>query len=115
MTQFHRPVLLDEVIHGLRISPKGVYIDATFGGGGHSKAILEMLNKEGRLLSFDQDEDTYENRINDSRFEFISANFDHLSQYLKYYGIESVDGVLADFGVSSHHFDVASRGFSIRK
>ena len=74
-----------------------------------------MLNKEGRLLSFDQDEDTYENKINDSRFEFISANFNHLSQYLKYYGIESVDGVLADFGVSSHHFDVASRGFSIRK
>ncbi len=115
MTQFHSPVLLNEVIEGLKISPKGVYIDATFGGGGHSKAILAMLNKEGRLLSFDQDEDTYENKINDSRFEFISANFNHLSQYLKYYGIESVDGVLADFGVSSHHFDVASRGFSIRK
>lgn len=115
MTQFHSPVLLNEVIQGLKISPKGVYIDATFGGGGHSKAILAMLNKEGRLLSFDQDEDTYENKINDSRFEFISANFNHLSQYLKYYGIESVDGVLADFGVSSHHFDVASRGFSIRK
>ena len=74
-----------------------------------------MLNKEGRLLSFDQDEDTYENKINDSRFKFISANFNHLSQYLKYYGVESVDGVLADFGVSSHHFDTASRGFSIRK
>ena len=115
MTQFHSPVLLNEVIQGLKISPKGVYIDATFGGGGHSKAILAMLNKEGRLLSFDQDEDTYENKINDSRFELISANFNHLSQYLKYYGIESVDGVLADFGVSSHHFDVASRGFSIRK
>ena len=115
MTQFHSPVLLNEVIEGLKISPKGVYIDATFGGGGHSKGILAMLNKEGRLLSFDQDEDTYENKINDSRFEFISANFNHLSQYLKYYGIESVDGVLADFGVSSHHFDVASRGFSIRK
>ncbi len=115
MTQFHSPVLLNEAIHGLKISPKGVYVDATFGGGGHSKAILSMLNKEGRLLSFDQDEDTYENKINDSRFEFISANFNHLSRYLKYYGIESVDGVLADFGVSSHHFDVASRGFSIRK
>ena len=74
-----------------------------------------MLNKEGRLLSFDQDEDTYENKINDSRFKFISANFNHLSQYLKYYGVESVDGVLADLGVSSHHFDTASRGFSIRK
>ena len=115
MTKFHNPVLLNEAIQGLKISPKGVYIDATFGGGGHSKGILAMLNKEGRLLSFDQDEDTYENKINDSRFEFISANFNHLSQYLKYYGIESVDGVLADFGVSSHHFDVASRGFSIRK
>ena len=115
MTQFHSPVLLHEAIHGLKISPKGVYIDATFGGGGHSRAILDVLNKEGRLLSFDQDEDTYENKINDTRFEFISANFNHLSRYLKYYGIESVDGVLADFGVSSHHFDVASRGFSIRK
>ena len=115
MTKFHSPVLLNEAIQGLKISPKGVYIDATFGGGGHSKAILEMLNKEGRLLSFDQDEDTYENKINDSRFKFISANFNHLSQYLKYYGVESVDGVLADFGVSSHHFDTASRGFSIRK
>ena len=115
MTKFHSPVLLNEAIQGLKISPKGVYIDATFGGGGHSKAILEMLNKEGRLLSFDQDEDTYENKINDSRFKFIPANFNHLSQYLKYYGIESVDGVLADLGVSSHHFDTASRGFSIRK
>lgn len=115
MTKFHSPVLLNEAIQGLKISPKGVYIDATFGGGGHSKAILEMLNKEGRLLSFDQDEDTYENKINDSRFKFISANFNHLSQYLKYYGVESVDGVLADLGVSSHHFDTASRGFSIRK
>lgn len=115
MTKFHSPVLLNEAIQGLKISPKGVYIDATFGGGGHSKAILEMLNKEGRLLSFDQDEDTYENKINDSRFKFISANFNHLSQYLKYYGVESVDGVLADLGVSSHHFDTPSRGFSIRK
>lgn len=115
MTKFHSPVLLNEAIQGLKISPKGVYIDATFGGGGHSKAILEMLNKEGRLLSFDQDEDTYENKINDSRFKFISANFNHLSQYLKYYGVESVDGVLADLGVSSHHFDTASRGFSVRK
>ena len=115
MRKFHSPVLLNEAIQGLKISPKGVYVDATFGGGGHSKAILEMLNKEGRLLSFDQDEDTYENKINDSRFKFISANFNHLSQYLKYYGVESVDGVLADLGVSSHHFDTASRGFSIRK
>ena len=115
MRKFHSPVLLNEAIQGLKISPKGVYIDATFGGGGHSKAILEMLNKKGRLLSFDQDEDTYENKINDSRFKFISANFNHLSQYLKYYGVESVDGVLADLGVSSHHFDTPSRGFSIRK
>ena len=115
MIQFHNPVLKDEAIKGLKISPKGVYIDATFGGGGHSRAILTMLNKEGRLFSFDQDTDAYENRLNDSRFEFISANFSHLSQYLKYYGITSVDGVLADFGVSSHQFDIASRGFSIRK
>ena len=115
MKQFHNPVLKDEAIKGLKISPKGVYVDATFGGGGHSRAILTMLNKEGRLFSFDQDTDAYENRLNDSRFEFISANFSHLSQYLKYYGIASVDGVLADFGVSSHQFDIASRGFSIRK
>ena len=115
MTKFHNPVLLNEAIQGLKISPNGVYVDATFGGGGHSKSILEMLNKEGRLFSFDQDEDTFENKINDSRFKFISANFNHLSQYLKYYGVELVDGVLADFGVSSHHFDTASRGFSIRK
>lgn len=115
MTKFHSPVLLNEAIQGLKISPKGVYVDATFGGGGHSKAILAMLNKDGRLLSFDQDEDAHENKINDSRFKFISANFNHLSQYLKYYGVESVDGILADFGVSSHHFDTASRGFSIRK
>lgn len=115
MKQFHNPVLKDEAIKGLKISPKGVYVDATFGGGGHSRAILTMLSKEGRLFSFDQDTDAYENRLNDSRFEFISANFSHLSQYLKYYGIASVDGVLADFGVSSHQFDNASRGFSIRK
>ena len=96
----HIPVLLDEIVKALSLNQDEVYVDATFGGGGHSKAILEMLNKEGRLLSFDQDEDTYENKINDSRFKFISANFNHLSQYLKYYGVESVDGVLADLGVS---------------
>ena len=95
MKQFHNPVLKDEAIKGLKISPKGVYVDATFGGGGHSRAILTMLSKEGRLFSFDQDTDAYENRLNDSRFEFISANFSHLSQYLKYYGIASVDGAVS--------------------
>ncbi|MDA9851119.1 16S rRNA (cytosine(1402)-N(4))-methyltransferase RsmH [Flavobacteriaceae bacterium] len=115
MTQYHNPVLLEEALQGLKVRPDGIYVDVTFGGGGHSRALLEQLNSKGRLIGFDQDKDAYENRIEDPRFELVAANFSHLSQYLKFYGIQNVDGVLADFGVSSHQFDLASRGFSIRK
>jgi|TARA_X000000950_G_scaffold33692_1_gene36216 16S rRNA (cytosine1402-N4)-methyltransferase len=115
MTQYHNPVLLKEALLGLNIKPEGIYVDVTFGGGGHSRALLEQLNEQGRLFAFDQDEDTFANKIEDSRFKFIAANFGHLSHYLKYHGIPTVDGILADFGVSSHQFDEASRGFSTRK
>ena len=114
MTQYHNPVLLEEALQGLNIRPEGIYVDVTFGGGGHSRALLEQLNEQGRLFAFDQDQDAHENRIEDPRFEFVAANFGHLSHYLKYYGISSVDGILGDFGVSSHQFDEASRGFSTR-
>ena len=114
MTQYHNPVLLQESIEGLAIRPNGTYVDVTFGGGGHSKRILENLNEEGRLLGFDHDVDTLVNNIDDSRFNFVAANFSHLMQYLKYHKIIKVDGILADFGVSSHQFDTQERGFSIR-
>ena len=114
MTQYHNPVLLKESIEGLAIRPNGTYVDVTFGGGGHSKRILENLNEEGRLLGFDHDVDTLVNNIDDSRFNFVAANFSHLMQYLKYHKIIKVDGILADFGVSSHQFDTQERGFSIR-
>ena len=114
MTQYHNPVLLQESIEGLAIRPNGTYVDVTFGGGGHSKRILENLNEEGRLLGFDHDVDTLVNNIDDSRFDFVAANFSHLMQYLKYHKIIKVDGILADFGVSSHQFDTQERGFSIR-
>lgn len=114
MTQYHNPVLLQSAIDGLNIQPQGTYIDVTFGGGGHSRAILDQLNEEGRLLGFDQDEDAFANTIDDRRFEFVAANFGHLSQYLKFHRITAVDGILADFGVSSHQFDKTERGFSIR-
>lgn len=114
MTQYHNPVLLKESIEGLAIRPNGTYVDVTFGGGGHSKRILENLNEEGRLLGFDHDVDTLVNNIDDSRFDFVAANFSHLMQYLKYHKIIKVDGILADFGVSSHQFDTQERGFSIR-
>lgn len=115
MTQYHNPVLLRSSLEGLNIKPDGVYVDVTFGGGGHSRAILEKLNKNGRLFAFDQDPDAAVNIISDSRFEFIAANFSYLSQYLKFYKTKSVDGILADFGVSSHQFNTSGRGFSIRK
>ena len=115
MTQYHNPVLLRSSLEGLNIKPDGVYVDVTFGGGGHSRAILEKLNKNGRLFAFDQDQDAAVNIISDSRFEFIAANFSYLSQYLKFYKTKSVDGILADFGVSSHQFNTSGRGFSIRK
>jgi 16S rRNA (cytosine1402-N4)-methyltransferase len=113
-TQYHNPVLLQASLEGLRIRPNGTYADVTFGGGGHSRAILEELNEEGRLLGFDQDTDALRNSIEDSRFDFVAANFSHLTQYLKYHKIEKLDGILADFGVSSHQFDTQERGFSIR-
>ena len=115
MTQYHNPVLLRSSLEGLNIKPDGVYVDVTFGGGGHSRAILEKLNKNGRLFAFDQDPDAAVNIISDSRFEFIAANFSYLSQYLKFFKIKGVDGILADFGVSSHQFNTSGRGFSIRK
>ena len=114
MTQYHNPVLLQSSLEGLKVRPQGTYVDVTFGGGGHSRAILDQLDANGRLFGFDQDADAALNTIEDSRFEFIPANFGHLIQYLKFHKIEEVDGILADFGVSSHQFDTGSRGFSIR-
>jgi len=113
-TQYHNPVLLHSSLDGLNIKPDGVYVDVTFGGGGHSKAILEQLNEKGRLFGFDQDSDAAANKIEDSRFEFVEANFSYLSQYLKFHKVKGVDGILADFGVSSNQFDTIERGFSIR-
>ena len=115
MNIYHNSVLTNEVIKGLKIYPEGVYVDVTFGGGGHSKAILKKLNSNGKLFGFDQDPDSFENKIDDSRFELILANFSYLTHYLKYYEIDYVDGILADLGVSSHQLNKKSRGFSIRK
>ena len=115
MEAYHKSVLTKEVLKGLKIYPSGVYVDATYGGGGHSREILKKLNKNGKLFGFDQDPDSVINTIDDSRFELIVANFSFLTQYLKYYQIDSVDGILADLGVSSHQFDQQLRGFSIRK
>jgi 16S rRNA (cytosine1402-N4)-methyltransferase len=111
---YHNPVLLKESVEGLNIKPDGVYVDVTFGGGGHSRAILACLGAKGRLFAFDQDEDAMLNKIEDGRFTLINENFRFIKRYLKFYGIKKVDGVLGDFGVSSHQFDVAERGFSIR-
>jgi 16S rRNA (cytosine1402-N4)-methyltransferase len=111
---YHNPVLLKESVEGLNIKPDGVYVDVTFGGGGHSRAILACLGAKGRLFAFDQDEDAVLNKIEDGRFTLINENFRFIKRYLKFYGIKKVDGVLGDFGVSSHQFDVAERGFSIR-
>lgn len=111
---YHIPALADETIAGLEINPDGVYVDVTFGGGGHSRAILSCLGKNGRLFGFDQDMDAYANRIDDGRFTFVHSNFRYLSNFLRYYGVEQVDGILADLGVSFHHFDDGSRGFSFR-
>ena len=111
---YHVPALLPEAIEMLDIKPDGVYIDATFGGGGHSRGIIAGLNREGRLFSFDRDMDAYENRIEDERFTFVHGNFRHILNFMRYYGVDAVDGILADFGVSFHHFDTAERGFSFR-
>lgn len=111
---YHIPVLLKEVVEGLNIHPEGTYVDCTFGGGGHSKAILAQLNSNGRLIAFDQDEDAGKNLPDDERLIFIQQNFRHLQRFLRLHNIISVDGILADLGVSSHQFDEAGRGFSIR-
>ena len=111
---YHIPVLLHESIEGMNLQPKGIYVDMTFGGGGHSKEILRCGEIDIRLLSFDQDEDAEKNIVNDNRFTFVRSNFRYLLNFLRYYGIEQVDGILADLGVSSHHFDDSERGFSFR-
>lgn len=111
---YHIPALLDECMEGLDIKPDGTYVDVTFGGGGHSRAIMSRLGDGGRLLGFDQDMDAYQNRIDDSRFTFVHGNFAYLSNFLRFYGASQVDGILADLGVSFHHFDDKDRGFSFR-
>lgn len=114
MDVYHVPVMLHESLEALRIDPDGVYIDTTFGAGGHSKAILSKLSAKGRLYGFDQDEDAVENVLDDPRFTLIQSNFRHIKKYMKVYGVREVDGVLMDLGVSSHQFDLAERGFSYR-
>ena len=111
---YHIPVLLKETVDGLNINPNGVYVDVTFGGGGHSREILSRLSSKGHLYSFDQDEDAEQNIINDKRFTFVRSNFRYIKNWMRYYGIDQVDGILADLGVSSHHFDAQERGFSFR-
>lgn len=111
---YHIPVLLDESINGMNLKPGGTYVDVTFGGGGHSKEILRRMDKDSRLFSFDQDEDAERNIVNDSRFTFVRSNFRYLNNFLRYYDVEGVDAILADLGVSSHHFDDSERGFSFR-
>lgn len=111
---YHIPVLLKESVDGLDINPDGVYVDVTFGGGGHSREILSRLGDNGHLFSFDQDADTENNIVDDPRFTFVHSNFRWLSNWMRYYDIEHIDGLLADLGVSSHHFDDAERGFSFR-
>lgn len=111
---YHVPVLLKESVDGLDIVPNGIYVDVTFGGGGHSREILSRLGENGHLYSFDQDEDAEKNILNDDRFTFVRSNFRYLRNWMRYYGIEQIDGLLADLGVSSHHFDDESRGFSFR-
>ncbi|RPD47546.1 16S rRNA (cytosine(1402)-N(4))-methyltransferase RsmH [Paracnuella aquatica] len=113
-SDYHVPVLLHEVVEGLAIKPDGVYVDCTFGGGGHSRAILEQLGPNGKLVAFDQDEDARQNLPDDERVLFVPHNFRHLKRFLQLHGVMPVDGVLADLGVSSHQFDQADRGFSTR-
>lgn len=111
---YHIPALLKESIEGLNIKPDGVYVDVTFGGGGHSRAILADLGPDGHLYSFDRDSDAMANAPDDSRFTFVYSNFRYLRNFMRYYGVESVDGIMADLGVSFHHFDDPERGFSFR-
>lgn len=111
---YHIPALLDECMQGLDIKPDGTYVDVTFGGGGHSRAIMQRLGAGGHLYSFDQDMDAWQNRIDDPRFTFVHSNFAFLKNFMRYYGVQGIDGLLADLGVSFHHFDAADRGFSFR-
>lgn len=111
---YHVPVLLKESVDGLAIRPDGTYVDVTFGGGGHSREILSRLGGNGRLFGFDQDADAERNIIGDGRFTFIRSNFKFIKNWMRYYGVEHIDGLIADLGVSSHHFDDAERGFSFR-
>jgi 16S rRNA (cytosine1402-N4)-methyltransferase len=112
--EYHNPVLLSETVDGLNINPDGIYVDVTFGGGGHSKEILSRLGPNGRLFGFDQDEDALANALPDERFTLIHENFRYIKRFLRFYGVKQVDGILADLGVSSHQFDVPERGFSTR-
>lgn len=112
--KYHDPVLLEEAVDGLDVRKDGIYVDATFGGGGHSTEILNRLGVNGKLFAFDQDEDALQNSLEDKRFILINENFRFIRQFLKFYGIRKVDGILADFGVSSHQFDIPERGFSTR-
>jgi 16S rRNA (cytosine1402-N4)-methyltransferase len=112
--EYHNPVLLQASVDGLNIKPDGVYVDVTFGGGGHSKEILSRLGPNGKLFAFDQDEDALANALPDDRFTLINENFRFIKRFLRFYGLKSVDGILADLGVSSHQFDVPERGFSTR-
>ena len=112
--EYHNPVLLKETVDGLNIKPNGIYVDVTFGGGGHSKEIMSRLGEAGRLIAFDQDEDALNNALKDDRFLLINENFRNIKRFLRFHGIKKVDGILADLGVSSHQFDVAERGFSTR-
>ena len=114
MTEYHNPVLLKETVDGLNIKPDGVYVDVTFGGGGHSREIMKRLGPNGKLFGFDQDEDAQANIIDDPRFVLIPENFRFIKRFLRFHGIKEVGGILADLGVSSHQFDVAERGFSTR-
>ena len=111
---YHIPAMLQECIDGLQISPSGTYVDVTFGGGGHSRAIVKQLGEGGRLFSFDQDLDAYANRIEDPRFTFVHSNFRYLTNFMRFHKVDKVDGILGDLGVSFHHFDEAERGFSFR-
>ena len=112
--EYHNPVLLKESVDGLNIKPDGIYVDVTFGGGGHSKEILSRLGPNWKLFAFDQDEDALENTLDDERFVLINENFRFIKRFLRFHNVKSVDGILADLGVSSHQFDVAERGFSTR-
>jgi 16S rRNA (cytosine1402-N4)-methyltransferase len=112
--EYHNPVLLKETVDGLNIKPDGIYVDVTFGGGGHSREILKRLGPNGKLFGFDQDEDAQANALQDERFVLIPENFRYIKRFLRFHGVKSVDGILADLGVSSHQFDVPERGFSTR-